>query len=348
MFVGHAAIALAVAGGIALLRGLPRNRALAVACLAGLFATLPDVDMLFALSGFLRAESVGPFALAAGFWRASVPVHRSITHAIPVAIGVAVGASLMTGEGGRVSPSGLGLGRTRFSRRVLHRAPSRLHQTPSRIPRVPLVAGAGVLTATLLAIRVAGSRIDLLVGVVFVAGAVLLARGASQWGIDRKWILGSALLGLVSHPFGDLLTGRPPRLLFPLDLTVLDARVVLSTDPTMHLLGAFFVEVAAIWLGIGVLASLAMVDLREYLEPHALFGVGYGLLVAVFPPPTLETSYHFVFSVLAMGGLGIIPGRARLPHLPTAVVTGFAAVTLAGLAYTVGYLLVGGLVPVVP
>ncbi|MFB6267463.1 MAG: metal-dependent hydrolase [Halodesulfurarchaeum sp.] len=341
MFVGHAAIALAVAGGIALLGGLPRDRALAVACLAGLFATLPDVDMFFALSGLLRAEGTGPLALAAGFWRASVPVHRSVTHALPVAIGVAVGASLMTGDGRLFPRWGFHRGPPRFSRPVLQRP-------TSRVRSISLLAGAAVLTATLLAIRVAGSPLDLLVGVIFVAGAVLLARGAAGWGVGRTWILGSALVGLVSHPFGDLLTGHPPRLLFPLDVTVLDARVVLSADPTVHLLGAFFVEVAAIWLGIGALATLARVELGAYLEPHAVLGVGYGLLVAVFPPPTLETSYHFVFSVLAMGGLGVLPGRARLPHLPTAVITGFAAVTLAGLAYATGYVLLGSGIPVIP
>jgi hypothetical protein len=78
----------------------------------------------------------------------------------------------------------------------------------------------------------------------------------------------------------------------------------------------------------------------------------------VLPAPTLSVSYHFVFSVLAVGTVGMAPRELPISRLrrPTtlsrpwlsrpdandalaAALTGLTAVTLGTVAYTAGYVL---------
>ncbi|MCF2242041.1 metal-dependent hydrolase, partial [Halobacterium salinarum] len=71
MFVGHATLAFGV---VALLVGrtdAPRRRVLALAVAAGLFAALPDVDMVAALVVVVGVDPTQPLAAANSFWGAS-------------------------------------------------------------------------------------------------------------------------------------------------------------------------------------------------------------------------------------------------------------------------------------
>jgi hypothetical protein len=75
--------------------------------------------------------------------------------------------------------------------------------------------------------------------------------------------------------------------------------------------------------------------------------MGYAASVFVVPAPTLERSYPFVFTILAVGALGLFPRLRRTdsltspgfrrPDAVAAVLTGLAAVTLAWLAYAAAY-----------
>jgi hypothetical protein len=76
---------------------------------------------------------------------------------------------------------------------------------------------------------------------------------------------------------------------------------------------------------------------------------GYAVSVFLIPPPTLDLSYPFVLSVVAVGAVGAIPRvhlrraqrrRVSVPGRPTALVTALAAVTVAWVAYAVAYLVV--------
>ena len=84
---------------------------------------------------------------------------------------------------------------------------------------------------------------------------------------------------------------------------------------------------------------------RPMLNLRPVVGAGYAAAALLIPAPTLDLSYPFVFSVLAVGTVGVVP-RFRLPRqleLPDAadaVVTGLAAVTVAAVAYTLAYLAV--------
>jgi hypothetical protein len=258
--------------------------------------------MAYALVGLLGANPAQPLAAANDFWGASTVVHRAVTHSLVVAVPAAVAFAL--------SPT--------------HR-------------RLAAVALAGLVAASALASGVLAAAVVAL----FAAAGVVVAHLAHAVGVRGRSLLAVAVVGVATHPFGDLFTGTPPKLLYPLDVAVFDGRVALAADPTLHLLGAFAVELAAIWLGVAAALALTETRVRDHVDWRAAAGASYALAVLVIPPPTLDVSYQFVFSVLAVGAVGATPKPTQswtLPSAPTAFLTGLAAVTVAGSAYAVAYL----------
>jgi len=309
MFVGHGLVAFAVVASLAA-RRVPRERALLAGVLAGAFATVPDVDMLFAVLGAVEAAS--PAGAAESFWTATDTLHRSVTHSL------VVGAVLAAGLGVLVAArSGAWRARTR------------------RVALAAALAGTGVLVA---AVWLAGGPLTAAMLGVFLTAGLGVALAAGRLGFGPRAVAGLAAVGFLSHPFGDLLAGGPPDLLYPLGWQVLTERVVLSPDPTVHLLAAFFVELAVIWLALVVFLRLRDRRLRTVVRPRAALGVGYAAAVLAVPAPTVEVASPFVLSVLAVGLVGV-PLTRRPRPLP-AVATGLTAVTLAALAYATVYAVV--------
>jgi membrane-bound metal-dependent hydrolase YbcI (DUF457 family) len=352
MFVGHSLFAFAAVALVAS-HGVPsmnRRRALTLGVVAGAFAAVPDADMAYALSGVLDVAvaasgtaavgSEGVFAVTGAFWAASTVVHRSMTHSLVVAPVAALGFGLLVHRGRGAS--------------------------------VAVGVGLGVLAALAAVAAVVHGALGLFVFAAFVAaGGVVVVVVRRTTAIGARETVALAFVGLATHPFGDVFTGEPPTLLWPLDARLLDARVTLSTDPTLHLLGAFAVELAVVALALAVYAALTDRSLRP--SRYAAGGVAYGAAVLVVPAPTLQVSYPFVFSILAVGALAATPGAAataprvlaRLrdefapvtprPLAPDGGVTagvdpdralrtactGVATVAVALLAYTVGYGLTG-------
>lgn len=309
MFVGHGLVAFAVVASLAA-RRLPRERALVAGALAGAFATAPDIDMLFAVLG--AAEAATPGGAAESFWTATDTLHRSVTHSLVV--GAVLAAVL-----GMVVAARSGAWRARTHRMALAGA----------------LAGIGGLLG---ALWLAGGPLPAGMGGVFVAVGLGVALAAERLGFGPRAVAGFAAVGFLSHPFGDLLAGGPPDLLYPLGWQVLTERVVLSPDPTVHLLAAFFVELTVIWLALAVFLRLRDRRVRAVVRPRAALGVGYAVAVLAVPAPTVEVASPFVVSVLAVGLVGV-PVTRRPRPLPT-VATGLAAVTLAALAYATVYALV--------
>lgn len=301
MFVGHSAVALALVGLGAYSLGWSRERALVLGAFAAAVAALPDVDMLYALTGVLGVGAFDAVAIANGFWEASTVVHRSLTHSFVLAI-----------------PGGALIG---------------LLAAKGRIRHLGWVVALG-----LLVVAASGTDPSLwVVPVAFLLGAVGLGLLAKRLDLDPRVAGLAAAVALLSHPFGDLFTGEPPWLLYPLEVQLVTERVALSADPTLHLLGAFFVELSAIWLGVLTVLFLRDTSVRAHLRPRAVLGGGYALAALVLPAPTLSASYQFVFSVTAVGFVGAIPHPSP-SSWTTRVVTGLAAVTVAGLAYAGAYL----------
>ena len=301
MFIGHALLAFALAVHASRRFSVPRERALQYGVVAGLFAAVPDVDVVYAPVGLLMrsVESVSPDV----FWETANVIHRGPTHSLVMAGALAVAVALWA--------------------------------VGTRSTRVVSVGLATVLVA--LGALVSGS-IGGVVVLVFVLSAFAVGRVASSRAVTPQALFGAALVGLLSHPFGDLFTGSPPPLLYPFDVTLVAERIALHPDPTGQLLGAFAVELGAIWLAVWTYAKLSDLQLSELVSPRASLGAGYAGAALLLPAPTLEQSSYFVFSVLAIAAVGapVRPFSRDIRWLQV-VVTGLTAVTVGAVAYALAY-----------
>ncbi|ADB60748.1 hypothetical protein Htur_1863 [Haloterrigena turkmenica DSM 5511] len=328
MFVGHALLAFAVAALVADWRGWERRPALVVGVVAGAFAAIPDVDVAYAFVGLLRWQVAdGVLGASTAFWDASRVVHRSATHSLVV---------------GAVAAPAFGLLAVRGR---------------SDRARVAYLSALAVLTALVAVALLADGPLAAVVVVLFAVSGALVARGvARRTTLSPSTVAIAALWGLWSHPWGDLVTGSPPDWFFPFDSPMLESRVVLHPDPTLHLLGAFAIELATIWLAVAVICRLTDRAILASVDRRAGVGAAYGLAALAVTPPTLDVSYHFVFSILGVGLLcGAVrgtrsipvrrPRRRRLPR-PRAestlevALTALAAVTIALAAYAAVYFFV--------
>jgi membrane-bound metal-dependent hydrolase YbcI (DUF457 family) len=349
VFVGHALLGFALVATVARVSGWSRERSLSVGVVAGVFAAIPDVDMAYALLGVAGVGLADALTLAQAFWATGNVVHRAVTHSLVLAVPTALAVALWVAGRRRVGASLTG---------------GRLLGTGAF-----LLVGAVVLVA-----GIESGPLGAAITVLFCGLAVLVAEQVARRTDHSATTVGLATAGgLLSHPLGDLFTGEPPAMFYPLDVTLVAERVTLHPDPTLHLLSAFGLELATVWLAVVVWARLRGVSVRAVASPWAGLGTGYAVVIFLLPPPTLAVSYHFVFSVLAVGAVGVAPvlsrrrrwaDRRRLRDVPEltatlavrsdggrgegsenvgrdvvgAVVTGLSAVTLAWVAYGLAYL----------
>jgi len=301
MFIGHALLAFALATRAAERFSVPRERALRYGVVAGLFAAVPDVDVVYAPVGLLMrsVETVGPDV----FWETANVIHRGPTHSLVMGgvLALAVGLWAVGTRSARAASLAL--------------------------------AAALIAVGSLVSGTVGGAVV-----LVFVTAGVLVGVVATRTGVAPRPLLAAALVGLLSHPFGDLFTGSPPPFLYPFDVVLVAERVALHPDPTGQLLAAFAVELGAIWLAVWTYAELTDQRLTTLVSPRASLGAGYAVAAVLLPAPTLEQSTHFVFSVLAIGVVGA-PFRpfSRGVDGLRVLVTGLAAVTVAAAAYGIAY-----------
>jgi membrane-bound metal-dependent hydrolase YbcI (DUF457 family) len=283
VFVGHALFAFALTATVARALGWSPERSLAVGVVAGVFAALPDVDMAYALLGVAGVGFADALTLAQAFWATGNVVHRAVTHSLVLAVPTTLAVLLWVA------------GRRRAER----------SETAGRLP----LAGGLLLSGGLVVLAaVESGPLGGAVTVLFCGLALLVAEQVARRTDLSPPVVGlAAAVGLLSHPFGDLFTGQPPAMLYPLDATLFAARVTLHADPTLHLLSAFGLELATVWAALVVWARLHGVSLRGAASPWAGVGTGYAAVVFLLPPPTLSLSYHFVFSVLAVGAVGLAP-----------------------------------------
>lgn len=298
MFVGHGLLAFALVAFLGKRRGCDRAVVLSGAVLAGLFGMLPDVDVVYGLLGVL----LGPVAVdPESFWAVSNEVHRGFTHSVPVGLLTASGAGLLARRDGWKA------------------------------------AGLAILTGVVVIAFTVSGGVAGLVAVVFVAGVVALVTLGRRLALSPQMIASVALVGAVSHPFGDLFTGSPPDVLYPFDAVLIADRVVLAADPTMHLLAAFGLELATVWLAVGMYFRVIDRTLLEHVDRRAALGVAYGGTAFVLPAPTLEVSYHFVFSVLGVGVIGVVQPSVRRVVTWRSAVTALATISIAVVAYAIVY-----------
>jgi len=329
MMVGHALLAFSLVALGARRFGWAPRRALQVGVVAGALAMTPDVDMAYALVGLASVEPTvvltgggtrDMIAVTEAFWGASTVVHRSATHSVLLAIPVAGAVGLWT-----------------------------VDRRSAKLLALSTVVGVGTVSWAV------SGALDGIVVALFGLAALAVAEGIRRrTSLTPPTTAGVAFVALSSHPFGDLFTGEPPHVLYPLGVEVFGSRIALSADPTLHLLGAFGLELAVVWLGLVTYLSLSGYSLRMLVDRRATLGASYGFAALVLSPPTLDTSYHFVFSILAIGLLLAIPelgfpsarrirGAFRACRIddqrPLALaLTGIAAVTIGWVTYLGAYL----------
>ncbi|MFC7080061.1 metal-dependent hydrolase [Halorussus caseinilyticus] len=335
MMVGHAMLAFAVATAVTA-RWWSRERALAFGLVAGAFAAVPDVDMLYAVFGLAQVGLASVWTMTDAFWSSSHVVHRAVTHSLVVGVIAAVAfAASVVGRGGNRTYATDG-GNVTDDPRLADATAGNW----SRLVAVSLVTGLAA---------VAYVESGLLGGAVMlaflVAGLAVAAVASRATDFGPRAVFAAALVGLLTHPFGDVFTGAPPRFLYPLDFRLLTERVVLLSDPTLNLLAVFGVELGTIWLAGYVYLRATDRRVLSHVDTRAAFGVAYAIAAVAMPAPTMEVSYHFVFSILAVGAVGVAPNL--LPSRPmmsadfheavTWVITGLTAVSVAALTYTLVY-----------
>lgn len=305
MFVGHGLIAFALVAASAAALGIPRDRALLLGGVAALFATVPDTDIVYAPAALLiqSAGTLGPDT----FWTTADVVHRGPTHSIPFGIALAGAAALwVTG------------------------------QATGRAASLTIAAALIVVSTTVTGL-VTGAVIT-----VYVGAGLAIAAAANRFDLSPRSVFAAGVVAFATHPFGDLVTGGPPAAFYPFDVALVSSRVVLHSDPTVHLLAAFLLELGAVWAALWTYARLRGVSLMPRIQPRASLGTGFPIVFPFIPAPTVSHSAPFVFSALAVGIVGVgIPTKSivRRQNRFEVAVTGVAVVTIAVVAYGVAYLL---------
>ncbi|MFC7071109.1 hydrolase, partial [Halobaculum lipolyticum] len=84
MFVGHEAVAFALAAWLARAAGADRAAAVSLGLVAGGVALLPDLDLSYGVVRALVATAAGDPPTWDRFWGVSNALHRGITHPLPV------------------------------------------------------------------------------------------------------------------------------------------------------------------------------------------------------------------------------------------------------------------------
>ncbi len=305
MIAGHAPLAFALVAVVAQALGRSPERAMRLGLVAAGFALVPDVDMVYAAAGLLGANPLGVWEAVDAFWSSSKLVHRGLSHSLVMGVPAVFGFALVTTD--------------RFR----------------RVGSVPLAA------IVIISVLAAGLLGGVIMGL-YVAVGLAVVRLGMALGLGPRAVLATAVVGIGTHPFGDVFTGTPPAFLAPVPIDLLTERIVLNPDPTLNLLSIFGLELLSLWAAVVVVADIRDWSVPDRIDWRAAAGAGYGAAALVMPAPTLDVSYHFVFSVLAVGSIGVAPlgRRMTLDRTLTAAVTGLAAVTMGGVAYSLVYLAV--------
>lgn len=275
MFVGHAAIAFCISALIAYTILNDKKRALYIGLVGGAFAFVPDIDVVTGVVQVglqLVTEQLSATETVSTFWEGTHNTHRGVTHSLFAAV---VGSVIA-------------------------------YFAADRYYTFPVIATLLMLSSAIfisLYSPVGGVMIGL-----FGVFAGILAITSSKLVEEPRWVFFASLVAFVSHPFGDLFTGQPPAFLYPFSELPLE-RIALSVDPTVNLLLAGLTEVAALWVGVLVLAWLTEHRLRGRTLAYGVLGVLAVIVPFMLFPPTLEVSYHFVLPVI---GLALLSSSTAL------------------------------------
>jgi membrane-bound metal-dependent hydrolase YbcI (DUF457 family) len=231
---------------------------------AGLFALIPDIDVLYAFTEIAEVTS-GFYGFTDSFWDASQQTHRGFTHSLVTSL-IAV---------------------SMFSINYL--------------TEKKYLAGVFIFLMTGLSYFLEGTINASIVFVFILTGFIITERIKQD--ISFRDFAAVSAFGLLAHPFGDVITGIPPDFLYPLPLELINERIIIFWDPSLNFLAVFRLELFLIWSGILRYVLIKEKNLREELSIVSATGFIYGTSSFFLTSPSLSNSYRFVFSIVFFSGL---------------------------------------------
>lgn len=240
MIVGHAAIGFLLVTGVAALAD--HRHPVALGLVAALAAMTPDVDIITGMLGVLHA-SFSLHGVSTSFAAAADLGHRGITHTLVAAVAGGLAAGVVT----------------------------------CRSSRTRRVAGLGLLVVGLGSLQ--PGALGLLVAATFIGTCTLLAIAARRrLSLSKRAVALAIGAGVVSHPFGDVLAGDPPRFFAPFSNALLLPELTLYPETTLETtLQLLSVEIGLLWASLLLASVLTGFSLRAWLG--LAVGGGVALLV---------------------------------------------------------------------
>lgn len=319
MLIGHAAAAFAIIGGLATVHSRTQSETLALAITAAVFATLPDIDVLYPLYLIVVTDGLSLQVPATAFWTTINAFHRRVTHSFVI-------HAVIAAELGALA--------------VLL-APPRSQAIQWRT----ITVGSAILSGATIGSLVLRESITgaVMFSILALTAAIIFLTIVRYTSVSPYILAVIAVVSLVSHPVGDLFTGTPPPLFYPLLPTVAPTRISLVADPTLNLLGVFLIEVALLGAAVIVYCQLTGQTVTRWRTPAFIAGFTAAVLSTMFPPPTLDAAYYFV-GVTGGTAVGAAVYRwwqrptQRGTSLPASILTGTMTLIVAGIVYAVIYL----------
>lgn len=258
MFVGHFFLAFVLAAGFFQWKGESKTDSLMLGLFAGFFAVLPDLDIIYAFKTFIQFALAPEFMEA--FWENSQVIHRGISH------------SLVTGF---IAATLFSLG----------------YEKNSLIGNIFSSIFLGVFA--FIVSGWIGAFVMALYGIV---GGFLSSKAEEY--ISRKKLYGVSLLGLLTHPFGDLFTGSPPQLLYPLKLELIPSRLAIFAEPTLNLVTLVIIELVLVASGLYLINLLK--DIKFQIKnPSITTAITYALTALVISPPSIQNPYIYLVTLFS-------------------------------------------------
>ena len=131
--------------------------------------------------------------------------------------------------------------------------------------------------------------------VVYGSAIALISYRAADY-ISREEIFFVGFFGLLSHPFGDLFTGTPPKLLYPVtDLSV--SKIILFEQPELNVLIILLSELFLVAAGLTLIIYLGDFNITP-LASITAFVVIFYIPFLILIQPSVGTTHRFTLSIL--------------------------------------------------
>lgn len=286
MIIGHGPVAfILLFVGLTYFSELPKSKITTIALVGCFAAILPDIDIVFPLVSVLSLSTLSVEQISTQFWASSEIYHRAATHSIIILwslLGIA-GLSLFLQE---------------------------------YVSKNTIVAILGITVCFTIALLFLPIGLPIKILLVTIVLAVNTAYTYTNEILSKQELVATFSVGFFIHPFGDMFTGTPPEVFYPLTPPITLTRVTF-VEPTLHFILVFLVEVGSI---LGLLYILHRTEYKTRIPQNISnpstytigSGIVSGLLIFVCTSgltisPTVDTAPLFVLLVISCASVICIP-----------------------------------------